>query len=715
VDTEGYVNIHSASSGIRTFIDSNITYGHVYYYRVGVFDPSTNTTVYSNEVYYSTNSPTLTAPDSLDLTAYSATQIDLRWTYPIQTNYYTKIERRTDDTGWVTVANAAAGVTKYSDTNLTPGTKYYYRITATSDSLVVSLPYPSDATGKWVYTKTSKPASISAVYINSPSQVLLNWYFITNTSTNNNTNNSNDIRSFTIERKSGNEDFKSIGTASSSTPYWTDTTVSQNTRYVYRVKALTDNSSSDYSDEAVIFTAVLNPPSDLTAVSISERKIKLTWVDNSSNETGFELWRRSGSGDSWEKLAVVLSGITSYTDESITTGVQYYYKVRGVFYDNIYSTYSNEAGIQTAQLNAPSNLQYSVSSPSEILLTWVDNSSNESGFKVERKTGIEGDWTDVATLSENTTSFSDTGLTEFTQYYYRVKAYNTTYSSVSYSNITDVVLGVPKAPSDLASQTLSSSRIKLSWTDNSGNELGFRIERSKSGDYFSQVAQVDVNITEYTDTGLEPGTQYIYRVNSYNRSGVSENTGTVYAVTSPSKTFNDIQNIPWAKNAIEDLASRGAISVNSYGSFLPDAILTRAEFVSLVVKSFKLDRITVGGFADVSFKYWAYREIMIARLYGIISGDSYNRFYPDSPISREDMSVIITKTLKVVEKPLPAYDVSILNKYADSGEISSYALSSLASLNGENILNGTTINSISPKDPVTRAEAAVIIYRVIDR
>ena len=83
---------------------------------------------------------------------------------------------------------------------------------------------------------------------------------------------------------------------------------------------------------------------------------------------------------------------------------------------------------------APSNLTAYAFSPTTIILNWTDNSTNEIGFKIERKTG-SGAYAVIAstTISDDTT-FNDVGLTPNTTYSYRVKAYNAGGNSISYSN-----------------------------------------------------------------------------------------------------------------------------------------------------------------------------------------------------------------------------------------------------------------------------------------
>ena len=89
----------------------------------------------------------------------------------------------------------------------------------------------------------------------------------------------------------------------------------------------------------------------------------------------------------------------------------------------------------------------------------------------------------------------------------------------------------PTAPSSLSSSVISSSQINLSWTDNSSDEDGFKIERSVQGGAFSQIDVVSSNATTYNNTGLSASTQYAYKVRAYNSNANSDYSNTVTATT----------------------------------------------------------------------------------------------------------------------------------------------------------------------------------------
>jgi hypothetical protein len=90
----------------------------------------------------------------------------------------------------------------------------------------------------------------------------------------------------------------------------------------------------------------------------------------------------------------------------------------------------------------------------------------------------------------------------------------------------------PAAPSNLAAVAVSSSQVNLSWTDNSGDEAGFKIERNTgTGGTYAQIATAGADVTSYQNTGLAASTTYVYRVRAYNSSGDSAWSNEVSATT----------------------------------------------------------------------------------------------------------------------------------------------------------------------------------------
>jgi hypothetical protein len=91
---------------------------------------------------------------------------------------------------------------------------------------------------------------------------------------------------------------------------------------------------------------------------------------------------------------------------------------------------------------------------------------------------------------------------------------------------------IPTAPGSLLATAVSGTSIKLTWSDLSNNETGFRIERSLNGTSgWTQIASVGANTTTYTNTGLTRRTKYYYRIVAYNSAGPSSYSNTASTTT----------------------------------------------------------------------------------------------------------------------------------------------------------------------------------------
>ncbi len=118
---------------------------------------------------------------------------------------------------------------------------------------------------------------------------------------------------------------------------------------------------------------------------------------------------------------------------------------------------------------APTGLTATATSSSTIGLTWMDMSSSETGFNVQYSAdGVN--WSALATLGANVTSYAATGLSPGIIYYFRVNAFNSSgsspWSSVAQATTLPAPITPPAAPSGLAAVAVSPTQINLTWVDN---------------------------------------------------------------------------------------------------------------------------------------------------------------------------------------------------------------------------------------------------------
>jgi hypothetical protein len=190
---------------------------------------------------------------------------------------------------------------------------------------------------------------------------------------------------------------------------------------------------------------------------------------------------------------------------------------------------------------------------------------------------------------------------------------------------------------------------------------------------------------------------------------------TNYAVVFLVKTFKDSNLYPWEKKPIETLYSKGIINDSKTGKFYPTYKIARGEFVSYVVRALGLSAKVTKNFADVKTSHTFYKEIGIARKLGIVLGKGKNMYYPQSGISRQDMMVISVRAMIYAGK-LSADEITskIDGKFADKKKVSSYAVLSVATLIKTGIIMGSG-NKINPLSNVTKAQAAVTVYRMMNK
>jgi hypothetical protein len=316
--------------------------------------------------------------------------------------------------------------------------------------------------------------------------------------------------------------------------------LSPNTQYFVRAYA-TDNEGTSYGNEISFTTlaiAIPAPPGNLVADAESSSQITISWTDNSNNEEGFIIERSPNGNTGWVEIATVGAGITNFLNIDLTPSTIYYYRVRA-FNAGGNSGFTNTENATTPAYKpipaAPTNLYADAVSSSEIYLSWTDNSDNEDGFTIERA-GASMIWREIAVAGIDTPYFLNVGLTASVTYYYRVRAFNAGGNS-GYSNTANATTlsdeNVPLAPTSLIARVKSDTEITLSWTDNSDNEAGFKIEYSLDGETnWIEIGTIGTDTTTGNIIGLTPGTLYYFRVWAYNDKGDSDYSNIVDAIPS---------------------------------------------------------------------------------------------------------------------------------------------------------------------------------------
>jgi len=307
-----------------------------------------------------------------------------------------------------------------------------------------------------------------------------------------------------------------------STAFW-DTALTQNQYYTYKVANIVKTGTHKV-DDIEIKTPLWQAPSNINFEILSPEIVELFWHDNTESESSFDI--NIDTLDIYSGIYLTINTLSADRDDTsmvipvISSDPQYRIGIRALnSWEETDTSYSNTFEFN---FNPPSNLVASqITGAKTVSLTWIDNSSLESGFEIERDlgTGFES----LATVGADTPIYVDTETYGFeidSTYSYRVRAYNDYSGTVytDYSNEASATFNFNPPSNLVASQISGAKTVSLTWTDNSSLENGFQIERY-IGTGFESLATVSTNTTSYTDTdtiGFEFDSTYSYRVRAYN-------------------------------------------------------------------------------------------------------------------------------------------------------------------------------------------------------
>ena len=429
--------------------------------------------------------------------------------------------------GWTVAADA----TYWTDNTVTPGISYRYRILA----------YNAGGESAWsanttvaVLLPTAPTLSVDTSTI-SATGVTLNWV----------DNNSPASESYVLERSTDGTNWTNSWPLPGTPLNYFDNTLTATTTYYYRVSALYNSVASLPSNTVTVTTLPNTPaaPSWSAPSNVTFAQVTLNWVDNSNNEDGFRIERQEvlagGTYGPWNTPGWVLTvaDSTSWTDTIVTPGTSYRYRILA-YNAGGESAWSANTTVTVPLPTAPTlSIGIGTITATSVSLNWVDNNTPASeSYLLERSTDGTN-WTDSWPLPATPLSYPDTTLTAATTYYYRVSALYNSMASLPSSTVTVTTLPLlPTAPTNLGVGTATSGSVPLTWTDNSDNEDGFKIQRRESatgGAWQTLTPWAPANATSWTDTTVAPGVHYDYQALATNASGDSSPSNIITVAVPP--------------------------------------------------------------------------------------------------------------------------------------------------------------------------------------
>ncbi len=342
-----------------------------------------------------------------------------------------------------------------------------------------------------------------------------------------------------------------VGTTAADVTTFSDTALESFTQYQYRVSAVdTDDDEGRKSDRATARTLDGTPPSaptNLHGVAKDPTTIELDWSaaqDPQTGVLGYVVYRDGAVIDSTPD--------TKYTDTELASFTSYTYEVSAVNGHSLEGPRSDPAVVTTldaTEPTEPTNLAGSAVGATQIDLTWTAADDPESGivgYVVYRDGNSAG--------TTASTAFSDTGLDFFTEYGYAVSAVNGSGQEGARTpeiKVTTLDGTPPTAPSGASAEATSSVTVDVSWQAASDPESGV-VEYTIYRDGTSVGTSTT---TTFTESGLAPGTTYVYEISATNGVGLKGPLGGPAQVTTPVAIDTTPPSVP------QNLAASGITEV----------------------------------------------------------------------------------------------------------------------------------------------------------
>lgn len=186
-----------------------------------------------------------------------------------------------------------------------------------------------------------------------------------------------------------------------------------------------------------------------------------------------------------------------------------------------------------------------------------------------------------------------------------------------------------------------------------------------------------------------------------------KSSGTYVLKKAPAKTYEDLENVSWAKKEIEHLGQKGYIGGKSEGIYAPLDDITRAEFAALLTRMFQLPSASVkNNFGDIKTDAWYYNDVMATVEAKLFNGKSASSFDPSGKITRQEVAAVISRIL--VQKGYSEPKTEQVGKGI-------WAPGALALMNDQSLTTKVPGFNDNVAKNANRAEVAYMLYNLLQR
>lgn len=390
----------------------------------------------------------------------------------------------------------------YADSPLLYDTPYSYTVRTVIDGFESADSFPAEVT-----TASLVPTGLVGTSVN-PTQISLVW-----------TAPAGNVIAYNIYRDDGTGSV--LLEADWLGESYTDNNVAGNTLYEYTVTGLDSSGQESVGSNIASNAPKPEPPTSLSAVSISTNQINLSWPAVAGADS-YKIYRKLSTDPGFPGTPLATPGSNSYSDITVSAGFSYDYQV-GVtvgFEDSITFATDSETAFPSALVLESAAVNGT--STSQINLSWTSPGGNISGYIVYRGA------TALPTNSTNT-SYSDGAAAPGTRYSYTVTAVAGGYESAVSNALSAATY--PAVPTGLNATVNSKSQITVGWNAPSGNVDSYKV-------YVDNANRPNTTNASDVVTGLSSYTQYAFKVDATANGLTSTQSATINATTKVSYADN---------------------------------------------------------------------------------------------------------------------------------------------------------------------------------
>ncbi|OLS18880.1 MAG: Amylopullulanase precursor [Candidatus Heimdallarchaeota archaeon LC_3] len=557
--------------------------GITYYYKVSALNIKGEGILSSEAV----GTPaTIPDPPSV-LTAISGdNNVSLSWNSPNSDGGspligYTIYRSTTSGTGFVNTATLVS--LNYVDLAVSNGITYYYKVTANNS---IGQSGFSNEISSIPSQKPTAPQNLNGTA--DDSSVSLSWDIPTN-------DGGSAILGYNVYRGTvSGGPYTNIATVTILS--YVDNSVTNGITFHYVITAFNVKGESVSSNELQM--QPFGPPTQplsLSGLSAVDH-VNLTWITPSNNGgspiTQYSIYRSITGGGPYIRI-VNITGITNYTDNTVSSGTQYFYVVTAWNVKGE-SVNSNEIQVTTANVPSPPINLIAVQGDSLVSISWTPPTNNGSSdltiYIIYRSISSGSGYLNIAETTTEITFYNDSTVTNGVTYYYVLTASNSEGEGQFSTEVSAKPATVPSIPTNIVISS-GNRTINLNWDipSNGGDIItSYNILRSTtSGSNYALISVSSFNI--YNDTGLTNGVMYYYMINAINSVGTSANSTEISAtpstipsapvLLSPTPSIGYL-NISWT--APNDDGGSSIDSYNVYRALLSNGPYTKISTVSVL-------------------------------------------------------------------------------------------------------------------------------------